>query len=130
MSQTCDIFLWQTRITGITDNKTIGLPSPDGSQDGKWYFPNSVVTRIVTQGKEAAAAASLTQGINGFKTLQPRWTFQPLAKVINSKYSKHWVYTVAHRIDCVCSKMLNHGLIHGLNHGLFLSSFSRLYIDL
>ena len=100
MSQTCDIFLWQTRITGITDNKTVGLPSPDGSQDGKWYFPNSVVTRIVTQGKEAAAAASLTQGINGFKTLQPRWTFQPLAKVINSKYSKHWVYTVAHRIDC------------------------------
>ena len=36
-----------------------------------------------------------------------------------SKYSKHWPYTVAHTIGCVCSKMLN----HGLNHGLFLSLF-------
>ena len=59
-SQTCDIFLWETKITGITDNKTVGLPSPDGSQDGKWYFPNSVVTKIVTQGI-----------INGFRILQP-----------------------------------------------------------
>ena len=30
--------------------------------------------------------------------------------------------TVAHTIDCVCSKMLN----HGLNHGLFLSLFKRI----
>ena len=37
-------------ILEIKDNRTVGLPSPDGSQDGKWYFPNSVVTRIVTQG--------------------------------------------------------------------------------
>ena len=29
-------------------------------------------------------------------------------KVIYPKYSKHWCYTVAHTIDCVCSKMLNH----------------------
>ena len=36
-------------------------------------------------------------------------------KVIYTKYSKHW--PVAYTIDCVCSKMLN----HGLNHGLFLS---------
>ena len=35
------------------------------------------------------------------------------------KYSKHWPYTVAHAIDCVCSKISN----HGLNHGLFLSLF-------
>ena len=33
------------------------------------------------------------------------------------KYPKHWPYTVAHTVDCVCSKMLN----HGINHGLFLS---------
>ena len=38
-------------------------------------------------------------------------------KVIYPKYSKHLPYTVAHTIDCVCSKMLN----RGLNHGLFLS---------
>ena len=34
-------------------------------------------------------------------------------------YSKHWIYTVAHIIDSVCSKTL----IHSLNHGLFLSLF-------
>ena len=37
-------------------------------------------------------------------------------------YSKHWPYTVAHTIDCLCSKMLN----HGLNHGLFLSLFTLI----
>ena len=37
------------------------------------------------------------------------------------EYSKHWPYTVAYTIDCVCSKMLN----HGLNHGLFLSLFEQ-----
>ena len=35
-------------------------------------------------------------------------------KAIYTNYSKHWPYTVAHTIDCVCSKMLNHGLSHGL----------------
>ena len=39
---------------------------------------------------------------------------QPRIKVIYPKYSKHWPYTLAHTIDCVCSKMLNHGLNHGL----------------
>ena len=28
-------------------------------------------------------------------------------KVIYTKYSKHWLYTVAHTIDCVCSKINN-----------------------
>ena len=43
-------------------------------------------------------------------------------KVINPKYSKHWPYAVAHTIDCVCSKMLN----HVLNHELFLSLFKLI----
>ena len=43
-------------------------------------------------------------------------------KVIYPKYSKHWHHTVAHTIDCVCSKMLN----HGSNHGLFLSLFKLI----
>ena len=46
----------------------------------------------------------------------------PLPKVIYPKYSKHWLYTVAHTIDCVYSKMLN----HGLNHGFFLSRFKLI----
>ena len=36
------------------------------------------------------------------------------AKVIYPKYSKHWLSTVAHTIDCVCSKILNHGLLFSL----------------
>ena len=30
-----------------------------------------------------------------------------LGKVIYTKYSKHWPYTVAHTIECVCSKINN-----------------------
>ena len=30
--------------------------------------------------------------------------FDPPSKVIDTKYSKHWPYTVAHTIDCVCRK--------------------------
>ena len=41
------------------------------------------------------------------------------SKVINTKYSKHWLSTLAHTIDCVCSKILNHGLNHGLLFPLF-----------
>ena len=37
-------------------------------------------------------------------------------KVIHTKYSKHYPYTVAHTFECVCSK-----INHGLNHGLFIS---------
>ena len=43
-------------------------------------------------------------------------------KVIYTKSSKHYPCTVAYTIDCVCSKMLN----HGLNHGLFLSLFKLI----
>ena len=48
--------------------------------------------------------------------------FHTNSKVIYPKYSKHWPYTVAYTIDCVCSKVLN----HGLNHGLFLSLFKLI----
>ena len=32
-------------------------------------------------------------------------------KVIHPKYSKHWLSTAAHTIDCVCSNLLNHGVL-------------------
>ena len=48
--------------------------------------------------------------------------FSVLSKVIYTKYTKHWPYTVAHTIDCVCNKMVN----HGLNHELFLSLFKLI----
>ena len=55
------------------------------------------------------------------------WTLETIPFIHLGKqqsyiYSKHWPYTVAHIIDCVCSKMLN----HGLNHGLFLSLFKLI----
>ena len=46
-------------------------------------------------------------------------SFKGTFKVIYTKYSKHWPYAVAHTINCVCIKMLN----HGLNHGFFLLLF-------
>lgn len=33
-------------------NGIIALPSPDGSQDGKWYFPLSVVTNVAAEMEE------------------------------------------------------------------------------
>ena len=42
------------------------------------------------------------------------WKFEVVCKVIYPKYSKHWPYTMAYTIDCVCSKILNHGLFHSL----------------
>ena len=32
---------------------------------------------------------------------------RPATKVIYTKYSKHWPYTVAYTFDCVCSKINN-----------------------
>ena len=49
-------------------------------------------------------------------------SLNPVGKVIYPKYSKHWLYTVAHTIDSVCSKILN----NNLNHGLCIS-LSSLY---
>ena len=40
-------------------------------------------------------------------------------KVMFPKYAKHWLFTVAHTIDCVCCKILNHSLNHGLSFSLF-----------
>ena len=64
----------------------------------------------------------LSANVNN-KKFAPEFAF--FNKVIYPKYSKHWPYTVAYTIDCVCSKILN----HGLNNGLFLS-LSSLYIEL
>ena len=44
---------------------------------------------------------------------------KPKTKDKYSKYYKHWLSTVAHKIDCVGSKIINHGLNHGLLFSLF-----------
>ena len=49
------------------------------------------------------------------------YIFVPKPKVIYTKYSKHCPSTVAHTIDCMCSK-----INHGLNHGFFLSLFKLI----
>ena len=55
-------------------------------------------------------ATALSQDIN-----ETFIWFGSLPKVIlYPKYSKHWLSTVAHTIDCVCSKILNHGLLFSL----------------
>ena len=75
---------------------------------------------------------NIVQGIALFKVLlRTNYQIKPppadpscftLSNVVFTKYSKHWPFTVAHTIDCVCSKMLN----HGLNHGFFLSLFKLI----
>ena len=52
-------------------------------------------------------------------------TIRGSTKVIYTKYSKHCPYTVAHTIECVCSK-----INHGLNHGLFISLLKQVLFEL
>ena len=51
--------------------------------------------------------------------LCPNCNLKAIQNYISPKYSKHWITTMAHTIDCECSKMLNHGLNHGLLFSLF-----------
>ena len=55
------------------------------------------------------------------KSGRPNWI--PLwwvgTKVIYPKWSKQWLSTVAHTIDCLYCKILNHGLNIGLLFSLF-----------
>ena len=55
-------FVWDDQMTSMLGNtykvlpkfiargntEIIALPSPDGSQNGQWYFPKSVITKIGT----------------------------------------------------------------------------------
>ena len=55
-------FVWDTQMRSMLGNKykvlpkfiakndpeVVALPSPDGSQNGQWYFPTSVITKIGT----------------------------------------------------------------------------------
>ena len=55
-------FIWDDQMTSMLGNtykvlpkfisrgntEIIALPSPDGSQNGQWYFPKSVITKIGT----------------------------------------------------------------------------------
>ena len=49
-----------------------------------------------------------------FSDLPPALYVREKAKVIYPKYSKQWLSTVAHRIDCVYNEILNHGLLFSL----------------
>ena len=51
---------------------------------------------------------------SGFWSFAKLLTFSLVTKVIYTKYSKHEPYTVAHTLDCVCSKTSNHGLTFSL----------------
>ena len=62
----------------------------------------------------AIAGAGLLTGNKGITSLGTN--VAALGKVIYPKYSKHWLFTVA---NCVCSKLLNHGLNNGLLFSLF-----------
>jgi hypothetical protein len=54
--------------------------------------------------------------------------FRASNKVIYTKYSKHWLNTVAHTIECVCSK-INKSWFNPWFSFYFLSLCSALYIE-
>ena len=37
-----------SKFSARNDSEIIALPSPDGSQNGQWYFPKSAITKIGT----------------------------------------------------------------------------------
>ena len=41
-----DTFKVLPKSAAKANPKIIALPSPDGSQNGQWYFPKTVVTKI------------------------------------------------------------------------------------
>ena len=47
------------------------------------------------------------------KTLRECFAIIFVHFILYSKYSKHWLSTVTHTIDCVRSKILNYSLNHG-----------------
>ena len=51
-----------------------------------------------------------------------------MIKVIDTKYSKHWLYTVAHIFDCVCSK-INNSWFNPWFSFYFSSLFPAPYIE-
>ena len=69
--------------------------------------------------EEKAFVSWLKYHVRGSKLLSSPPVSLPSGKVIHPKYSKQWLSTVAHTIDCVCSRILNHGLDHGLLFSLF-----------
>ena len=36
------------KVVAVLENGVIALPSPDGSQNGRWYFMKSVVHKLGT----------------------------------------------------------------------------------
>ena len=50
-------------------------------------------------------------------------------KVMYPKYSKQWLSTMAHTIDCVWSRILNHGWNHGLLFSLFNFFGSKIFLN-
>jgi hypothetical protein len=49
-----------------------------------------------------------------------------LQQSVYPKYSKHKLSTVAHTIDCVCSKILNHGLLMSPFQVFWVKKHSKL----
>ena len=50
-------YIWSDKMAGmlgkqfpvleVLEGNMIALPSPDGSQDGKWYFPLEIVKKVL-----------------------------------------------------------------------------------
>ena len=70
-------------------------------QIGKYYKKSRKYPEVVYQLKKRGKTTSFEIVT---EKCQNRFWRGRLPKVINTKYSKHWPYTAAHTIDCVCRK--------------------------
>jgi hypothetical protein len=93
--------------------------------------------KILGLGREIGQINSGAFGVFSAKPILVQWVPCPCFPLfihyflIYPKYSKHWLSTLAHTIDCVCSKILNHGLNHGLLFSLFMFfGWKNIHINL
>ena len=101
--------LQNRRFYATFNSSLLGCAVQPSSECGKMGLPPTpYFCRTTTLQPHCTAATNLT-----FKLIENNKVWGN-AKVIYRKYSKHWLYSVAHTIDCVCSRMLNHGLFLSL----------------
>ena len=117
-----------TAATATAAWESEGSKTPPGSKlavkriNVNELAPQDAVRRLRRRERNKVAATKCRNKKKARTGILMKVNFLSWIKVIYPKYSKHWHYNVAHTIDCVCSKMLN----HGLNPGLFLSLFKLI----
>ena len=68
------------------------------------FLQKNVVKHVRATVEHKSGPINLPWVLSSLRPLSQCDTLLKSSKVIYTKYSKHWTYTVAHTIDCVCIK--------------------------